>query len=121
MAQARRRRLAAGINGLDSSSPSDSNSDEEVEILRRQRRDEELIASIHNADEERLLATMRANIAASKRVPSKEAIASIEKLDVNDLSEDQRSKQTFQVSRRISLQFKKFSGTPSICQEADYH
>lgn len=45
------------------------------------------------AEDERILAGMRGALAASgKKVPSKEAMASIEKVEIKDLAENERCK-----------------------------
>lgn len=45
----------------------------------------------NEAEDERALASMRGGIASGKRVPSKEAMASIEKVEIKDLDEKDRS------------------------------
>ena len=46
-----------------------------------------------DGDDARMLAGMRSALASqAKRVPSKEAMASIEKVKINDLAQDERCK-----------------------------
>jgi hypothetical protein len=70
----------------DSDDDDDSTPDVEHESLRR----EALYAEFD--EEQRTLASMRGAIAAGKKVPSKEAIASIEKLDIKDLGDADKCK-----------------------------
>ena len=46
----------------------------------------------NEAEDERVLASMRGGIASGKRVPSKDAMASIEKVEIKDLDEKDRCK-----------------------------
>lgn len=46
-------------------------------------------------DDERALAAIRGSIAAAKKVPSKEALASLERIDIKDLKDSEKSKLHF--------------------------
>jgi hypothetical protein len=70
----------------------DSDDDEEsiadIEIGRYSRGSQQLFSEY---DEERAMAAMRGAMAAGKKVPSKEAIASLEKVSISDLKEADRT------------------------------
>lgn len=74
------------MNALDS----DDDDDADIDIESRQR-DSDVYFNLQR-DEQRALATMHRAIAASKKVPSKEAIASLEKVNLQDLQTSDQSK-----------------------------
>ena len=78
---------------------SDDDDDSATEVDRERLRGGSLYTA--EMEEERALAHMRAAIAAGKKVPSKEALASIEKLDIKDLNESDKCK-SFHLSNQKS-------------------
>jgi hypothetical protein len=78
----------------DSDDDDDSAPDLEIEAIRRT---SDLMFSGEGMDDERSMAAMRAQIAAAKKVPSKEAIASLEKVDPKELKVADRCKLAFMV------------------------
>ena len=73
----------------DSDEDDDSAPDLEIEALRRS---SDLMFGGEGMDEERSIAAMRAQIAAARKVPSKDAIASMEKVDLKGLKDSDRCK-----------------------------
>ena len=73
----------------DSDDDDDLVPDLEIEAIRRS---SDLMFGAEGMDEERSMAAMRAQIAAAKKVPSKEAIASMEKVDPKKLKDADRCK-----------------------------
>lgn len=72
-------------------SDDDDDSVPEIDAEAAYRRNAELLFS-SDLDEERSMAAMRGALAAGKRVPSKEALASLEIVKLEDLEDNGRSK-----------------------------
>jgi hypothetical protein len=83
-------------------SDDDEDSVPEIDAEASYRRSAELLFS-SDLDDERSMAAMRGALAAGKRVPSKEALASLEIVKVEDLEENGRS--TFSIVGITTLLF----------------
>ena len=77
------------VSSWDSDDDEDSNPDIEAEAARREAARE---AFYDQVEEERTMAAMRGALAAGKRLPSREALAALEIVKIEDLKESDRSR-----------------------------